>query len=123
MVRSASRTPTPPSATASPGTSPLGKTSGTPASATRAVKRLPPPPPPPQPPPGLGGARGEAARVHGVEQEHRRHVERELRRAPRCHGSLIGEIEVLRRVAAVAHRPVLDQSLGMHRAVLELNAV
>ncbi len=42
---------------------------------------------------------------------------------PHRHGALEGEIEVFRRIAAIADRPVLDQGLGMDEAVLEAQTI
>ena len=100
-VRSVSVTPTPPSPIASPGTSPLGSTSV--AAGLREPRRQP---------------RG----ADPVEHRHRRHVERQLQRLAHRHRALEGEIEILRRVVAVADRPVVDQRLGMDEAVLESRA-
>ena len=102
MVRSVSLTPTPPSPSASPGASRRGSTSGAPASARRAISRL---------------------RADLFEHGDRRHVQRQLQRAAHGDGALEGEIEILRRVAAVADRPVLDQRLGMDQPVLEAEPV
>ena len=54
-----------------------------------------------------------------VEQRHRRHVERLLQRAAHRHRALEGQIEILRRIGAEAHRAVLDQRFRMRDAVLE----
>ena len=94
--------PRPPSAMASPGASPFGSTSV---------------------PPAWRDARVQPARADAVEQRDRRHVERQLQGAARRHRALECEIEILRRVGAVAHRPVLDQRLRMGDAVLEGEAV
>ncbi len=90
--------PTPPSAMARPGASPFGSTSAPPACASRAVRRLAP---------------------TLVEQRDRRHVERQLQRAAHRHRALERQIEILRRIGAVADRAVLDQRFGMRDAVLE----
>ena len=50
-------------------------------------------------------------------------VERHLQRAAHAHRALEGEIEILRRVVSVAHRPVVDQSFGVQQPVLEGEAV
>ena len=90
--------PRPPSAMARPGASPFGSTSVPPACAMRAFK---------------------PAGADAVEQRDRRHVERHLQRAARRHRALERQVEILRRIAAIAHRPVLDQRFGMRDAVLE----
>ena len=94
--------PSPPSPMARPGACPSGSTSVAPA----CVK-----------------PRRQPARAHPVQHGDRRHVERLLQRLAHRHRALEGEIEILRRVAAVARRPVLDQRLGMDEAVLEAEAV
>ena len=87
---------------ARPGASPGGNTSAAPACVSRADK---------------------AARADLIEHGERRHVERHLQRPAHADGALEREIEILRRVGAVAHRPVFDQRLGMDEAVLEAEAV
>ena len=68
---------------------------------------------------GLRDPRAEPARADAVEQRHRRHVERQLQRAARRHRALERQVEILRRIGAVAHRPVLDQRFRMRDPVLE----
>ena len=50
----------------------------------------------------LGEPRGQAARADLIEHRERRQVERHLQRAAHRHRALKGEIEILRRVGAVA---------------------
>ena len=90
--------PRPPSAIARPGASPFGSTSVPPACEMRAL---------------------QPAGADAVEQRHRRHVERQLQRAAHRHRALERQVEILRRVGAVAHRAVLDQRFRMRDAVLE----
>ena len=63
------------------------------------------------------------ARADLVEHGDRRHVERHLQRPAHRHRALEREIEILRRIGAVAHRAILDQRLGMDEAVLEAEPV
>ena len=46
-----------------------------------------------------------------------------LQRAAHRHRALEGQVEILRRIAAVAHRPIVDQRFGMDEAVLEAEPV
>ena len=63
---------------------------------------------------------GEKGRRADVGQEFdRRKVERHLQRLARGHRALIAEVEILRRIGAVAHRPVEQHRLGMGEAFLE----
>ena len=58
-----------------------------------------------------------------IEQCHRRHVERHLQRLAYRDRTLERQVEVFRRVRAVADRAILDQRLGMDQSVLEREAV
>ena len=63
---------------------------------------------------------GEEGRRADVGQElDRRQVERLLQRLARRHRALIAESEVLRRIGAVAHRPVEQHRLRMGEPLLE----
>src|SRR5690606_32015839 len=59
----------------------------------------------------------------GIEDFHRRHVERMLQRMPHRHCALIGIVEILRRIAAKACGPVLDHHIRMRLRGLETEAV
>ena len=72
---------------------------------------------------GLREARRQPACSHPVEHGERRHVERLLQRLADRDRALEGEIEIPRRIGAVAHRPILDQRFRMDEAVLEAEAV
>ena len=63
--------------------------------------------------------REERRRTDVGEQLDRRQIERHLQRLARGHRALIAEIEVLRRVGAVAHRAVEQHRLRMGEALLE----
>ena len=51
--------------------------------------------------------------------DHRRHVERLRQRLPHRHRAAVEAVEILRRVAAEAGRPVLDQAFRMREPSLE----
>ena len=72
---------------------------------------------------GLREPRGQAAGAHLIEHGQRRHVERMLQRLADRDRALEGEIEILRRIGAVAHRPVVDQRLRVDEAVLEAQSI
>ena len=93
--------PTPPSPMASPGASPFGSTSA----------RRP------------GQARRKPPGADAVEHGHGRDIERQLQRLADRDGALEAEIEIFRRIGAVAHRPILDQRLRMDEAVLEAEPI
>ena len=90
--------PRPPSAMASPGASPFGSTSVPPACEMRAFSRLAPTP--------------SSSATAGTLSD-------SCKRAARRHRALERQIEILRRIGAVAHRAILDQRFRMRDAVLE----
>ena len=61
----------------------------------------------------------ESRRADVGQQFDRRKIERHLQRLARRHRALVAEIEILRRVSAVAHRPVEQPRLRMGEALLE----
>ena len=58
-------------------------------------------------------------RPDGIEQFDRRQIERHLQRVARRHRALEAEIEILRRISAETHRPVIQHRFGMGDAELE----
>ncbi len=72
---------------------------------------------------GLRQPRAQAADADLAEHRDGGNVERHLQRAAHRHRALEREIEILRRVAAVARRPVVDQRFRMQQAVLEAETV
>ena len=67
--------------------------------------------------------RAQPADADFVEHRDGRNVERHLQRAAHRHRALEGQIEILRHIAAVARRPVVDQRFRMRQPVLEGHAV
>ncbi len=67
--------------------------------------------------------REEGRRAHVGQEFDRRQVERHLQRLARGHIALVAEIEILRRVGAIAHRPVEQHCLGMGEALLECKRI
>ncbi len=65
----------------------------------------------------------ERRRTDVGEKLDRRQIERHLQRLPRGHRALIAEVEILRRVRPVAHRPVEQHRLRMRKALLERERV
>ena len=68
---------------------------------------------------GLRDARVEAARSDAIKQRYRGHVQRLLKRTARRHRALETQVEIFRRVGAIAHRAILDQRFRMRDAVFE----
>ena len=67
--------------------------------------------------------REESRRTDFGQELDRRQIERHLQRLPRSHRALVAEVEVLRRVSAVAHRAVEQHRLGVREALLKRERV
>ena len=69
--------------------------------------------------PGAVQPRQKGRRPDVGQKFDRRQIERHLQRLARGHRALVAEVEILRRISAVAHRPVEQHRLGMREAFLE----
>ena len=69
--------------------------------------------------PGAVQTREESCRADIGKELDRRQVERHLQRLARCHRALVAEIEILRRVSAIAHGTVEQPRLGMRETLFE----
>src|SRR5262249_54360482 len=72
---------------------------------------------------GLGQPCAQTAYANLVEDRDSRNIERQLQRATDRDHTLESQIEVFRRIVAVAARPVVDQRVRMNDAIFESKAV
>jgi len=71
----------------------------------------------------LGEPRREAAGADLIEHCQRRQVERHLQCPAHRHRALESEIEILRLIAAITCRPVIDERLRMDEAVFKTKPI
>ena len=72
---------------------------------------------------GRAQGREEALRSDFFHGQHGRHVQRLLQGAAHGDGALVVAVEVARQPVAEAHRHILDQRIGMQRAIVEGHGV
>src|SRR5262249_60422670 len=72
---------------------------------------------------GLGQPCAQTAYANLVEDRDRRNIERQLQRATNRDHTLESQIEIFRRIAAVAARPVVDQRVRMNDAIFKSKAI
>ena len=73
--------------------------------------------------PGAAQGGDQLAGADPVEQQDRRHVQRMLQGHARCHRAVEIAVEILRRIAADAHAPVIDPAVQQHDLFVEGHAV